>query len=709
MPLLFAHPGLIWFLPTILLPVVFHLFFRLKRQVHVFPSLMFFTRLDPRLSAKRKIHEWLILFLRCLLIALILLALLRPTFGVGGGGGGHVARMVLIDNSGSMAGPGANDSSKFALAIRATQQLIKLSRPGDALSVRLMLPDATVSVPKEFNPDLNALRDSLDKLKPTEGSASVGKAIRQALVALSGERQSLRELHIITDLQRKNWGVGELEGEASFLPIQIVVHRLESKTPPGGWVALSLDQVPTSALPLGRLTPVRFTLFNYGSSNGAIRFNTADDEGKNSSRELIVAPGQGVPVVATFSFTNLGFHWARAWLEGDAATGASQAALGFWTKEAQKALVLGDARRYGALALAISPGGNSDLSGIKVEAVSPDQLAFKVADHPVCVLSAYSDWKAGNSTARALEEYVRSGGTAFIVPTEAESSGSLGAFASPLDLTVEGLNKLMTPDSMLILQSGDNLWRDLRDGEGKPMLGLLKVFQYRNLHTNPEWQPLLTSGNGATLLARRTLGKGTILASGVAFLPGWSSLPLKPGFVVLIQNSLFGLKAETLPVRNLAAGEEIQLTNPSTSVSLHSVAGNPLSWEGAPRELESLAWSGVYTLHQGEQDSWAAVSAVAEEAKPDFLPRAKIPLLVHLPHHVFTLANEQDVTQVVPGLRGSGSAFYGWFLALALVVLLLETWLSNQRRGAANKKLLEALQPWVSKPKPTPTVTESRP
>ena len=102
MPLFFSVPAAAWLLPAIALPIIFHLFYRLRRQVREFPSLMFFLRIDPRLSAKRKIHEWLILILRCLFLALLLLALLRPILG-NRGSGENVARLVLIDNSGSMA------------------------------------------------------------------------------------------------------------------------------------------------------------------------------------------------------------------------------------------------------------------------------------------------------------------------------------------------------------------------------------------------------------------------------------------------------------------------------------------------------------------------------------------------------------------------------------------------------------------------------
>src|SRR5271167_1135805 len=114
MPFLLSHPVAAWLLPAVTLPILFHLFFRLRRQVREFPSLMFFLRIDPRLSAKRKIHEWLILLLRCLFLALLILALARPLFGLKSSSE-KIARVILVDNSGSMAAPTNAGISKLTL------------------------------------------------------------------------------------------------------------------------------------------------------------------------------------------------------------------------------------------------------------------------------------------------------------------------------------------------------------------------------------------------------------------------------------------------------------------------------------------------------------------------------------------------------------------------------------------------------------------
>ena len=99
--MIFAAPIFAWLLPLALLPVAFHLFFRIRKQPRAFPSLLFFQSADPRLSARRKLREWLALLLRTLALAALLLALARPVRQGWGGGDAHL--VAVIDNSASMS------------------------------------------------------------------------------------------------------------------------------------------------------------------------------------------------------------------------------------------------------------------------------------------------------------------------------------------------------------------------------------------------------------------------------------------------------------------------------------------------------------------------------------------------------------------------------------------------------------------------------
>jgi hypothetical protein len=702
MPFLLSHPAAAWLFPAVALPIVFHLFFRLRRQVREFPSLMFFLRIDPRLSAKRKIHEWLILILRTLFIALLILALARPLIGLKSSDE-KVARLVLIDNSGSMAAATNGGISKLTLAERAAAKLIASSRPGDSVAVQLMIPDPTVALPTGFDASPAILRDALSKLTPSDGAASVPKAIRAALATLETAKQPQRELHILTDLQQKNWSRGDLDAQ----PIndRVIVHRLESPPPSAGSVSLDPVQIPKRAIPVGRVTPVTVALENHGPIAAHVRLNSTDDSGKNVSKEVEIPPSVSTPAVLTFAFANPGFHWAQIWLEGDAAPTADRAELGFWASDVQKVLFVGNQDDFAAMPYAISPGGNPDLSGIDTVFIAAEQLSAGLAAKPLAVVLTWENWPQDSGISQALQDYVRHGGTLILVPAPEAGISISRPAAAWLDASLAALQTPADAEPMMLLQDGDALWRNLRDADGHAKVGTLRALKYRPVKTGTEWQVLISSAKGAPLLARRDLDHGHIYACGLAFSPKWSSLPLKGGFVVLVQNAVFGDTAEHIPVQNIHAGEAVRFDFPDGPVAVKSLAGSALDWHGQVREFEGLPRAGVYEIDQRDHVGWVATSGDVDEADTHFLPSGEVPLLHNLPHEVVPLAGEDGITRTTL-TENTGTTLYRWLLLAALLLLLAETWLANERSSDLGKKLFSSLLTSASSAKPAPKKTK---
>ena len=688
MPFLLSHASAAWLFPAVALPILFHLFFRLRRQTRDFPSLMFFLRIDPRLSAKRKVHEWLILILRCLFIALLILALARPLIGLHTSAE-NVARLILIDNSGSMSAPTAAGITKLTLAERAAEKLIASARPGDSVAVQLMIPDPTVALPAGFDAPSAVLTDAISKVTPSDASASIPKAIRAALATLDAAKQPQRELHLLTDLQQKNWSRGDVAAQPTSA--HVIIHRIESTPVTGGSVSLEAKEIPTRSIPAGRVTPVRIVLQNNGPAAAHVRLNSADDSGKNFEKDVDVGPNAATPVVLTFSFANPGFHWAQVWVEGDAAPTGSRAHLGFWVTDVQKVLFAGNKDDFALMPFAIAPGGNADLSGIQTDFATVDQLPARLATKPLAVALTWESWPQDGAAAQALQDYVRAGGTLFLVPAPESGVAVSRPIAPWRDATIGALQTAAAAEPVLLLQDGDAVWRDLLDSDGRPRLGLLRAFQYRlvKMGTQP-WQVLISSAKGGALLARRDLGHGHIYASGLAFSPKWSSLPLKGGFVVLMQNAVFGDQAEKIPVQNLHAGDDLRFDLPDTQAAVKSLAGSALDWHGAPHDFEGLPRAGVYEIDQGDHINWIATSGNPDEADPHYLPSAPVPLLRNLPHEVVALASENDITQSALS-QTSGTSLYRWLMLLALLLLLAETWLANERSSDLGKKLFSSM------------------
>ena len=454
------------------------------------------------------------------------------------------------------------------------------------------------------------------------------------------------------------------------------------------------------------------TLRNHGTATAHVRLNATDDSGRNISKETDVAPGVSTVMALTFSFANPGFHWAQIWLEGDAAPTGNRAGLGFWCTDVQKVLLVGDRKDFGALSYAVSPGGTPDLSGIETLFTTPGQMATELSTRPpLAAAVTWDHWPQDAAASGALEAYVRQGGTLFVLPSPEAGGAILRAPAAWLDASPGALQTVAAAETepVMLLRDGDAIWHDLRDAEGRPRLGTVRAFQYRPLKAGAEWQVLAASAKGAPLLARRDLGQGRIFASGLALTPEGSSLPLKAGFVVLIQNAIFGDQTEHLPVQFTTAAEDFHFDFPGENAALKSLAGSALVWQGQPRDFVGFPRAGVYEIRQRDHVNWVATGANAREADPDFLPMGQVPLLHNLPHEVAVLTHPEDILQTELS-SASGTPLYRWLMLAALLLLVAETWLANERSTDLGKKLFSSLLPSrpkkpASAKKPSPELT----
>src|SRR2546428_10953338 len=74
----FLAPLFLLGLAGLAIPVVIHLIQREKKQVVLFPSLMFIRRVPYQSVRRRRIHNWTLLFIRLAALALLVAAFARP-------------------------------------------------------------------------------------------------------------------------------------------------------------------------------------------------------------------------------------------------------------------------------------------------------------------------------------------------------------------------------------------------------------------------------------------------------------------------------------------------------------------------------------------------------------------------------------------------------------------------------------------------------
>lgn len=252
-------------LVTIAIPIIIHLLNRRKAEVIEWGAMQFL--LDSVVSRKRRIliEEILLLLLRCLLLALLVLAMARPLIPAGAGvqwavvlpavllgvsalgaaaavwqhrnwrwvllgtgsgllllalvaivaehslqlrrwgGGGDQDVAIVIDGSQSMS-LSVDGKSNFDRAVGEAMVIVETLGLGDAASIILGGDGPTILTPTPLS-DRKKLKAILQELRPGPGSMAVVDSLQAAALTLAEGQNPQKRIVLLTDGQAVGWDV----------------------------------------------------------------------------------------------------------------------------------------------------------------------------------------------------------------------------------------------------------------------------------------------------------------------------------------------------------------------------------------------------------------------------------------------------------------------------------------------------------------------
>lgn len=203
--LTFLFSAALFALPLAGVPVILHLLFRRKSPVVPFPTLRFIKSSIQRTAARRRVHRWLLLATRALLLALLIWAIAQPAKILSSGwfGGGSTVAAIVIDTSYSMQ--------------YQPQEVPLLDRAGDIVQnlLREQLKDAQVAIYRSQPPADNATPERLQSatealanwtpLQPQPAAVPLVDRIAAARELLNKQAADQKWLIVLTDGQSKEF------------------------------------------------------------------------------------------------------------------------------------------------------------------------------------------------------------------------------------------------------------------------------------------------------------------------------------------------------------------------------------------------------------------------------------------------------------------------------------------------------------------------
>ena len=202
MSLTFLVPLFLLGLAAVVVPIVVHLTRRQRKNVVMFPSLMFLEKVPYQEQRRRRIQHWLLLAMRAAALSLLAIAFARPfmddtELGLGATGGPREI-VVLVDQSYSM-----ELGDQLAVARQGAAEVFAGLGPLDRASLVTFTQGARVLA--RSTADRARLTTAVDTVQLSSGSTRYGPALKVAQAILEESQLANGEVYLFSDFQRTGW------------------------------------------------------------------------------------------------------------------------------------------------------------------------------------------------------------------------------------------------------------------------------------------------------------------------------------------------------------------------------------------------------------------------------------------------------------------------------------------------------------------------
>ncbi len=204
----FLNPWLLLGLLGVSIPIVIHLLNRFRYRDIDWAAMDLLRRALVVRARRVRLEDLILLVLRCAVLALLALAIARPTLTPEGGaawapGGADVGAVVAIDASFSMAHkPGVY--SRFDDAIERTREVLKTFKPGDPVTVVLLGSRPRVLF-RNTGYEADRLDSVLQAAAPLPEKVNLEGCLKEIEGLVSEIKAPVRECFLVTDAQTATW------------------------------------------------------------------------------------------------------------------------------------------------------------------------------------------------------------------------------------------------------------------------------------------------------------------------------------------------------------------------------------------------------------------------------------------------------------------------------------------------------------------------
>lgn len=585
----FAAPGLLAAgLAAVALPILIHMLFRRRRRPIEWAAMEILREALRRTERRRRIERWLLLALRCLLVACVAAAVAEPLWrsadaSVAGAAGGVDAVIVLDDGVAQQCASDGSDG--LARSKDAAMQALDALGPGDRAA--LVLAGSTDSGPRRAvwppTADLDRVRDAVRSVQVTFLPSQIQEAIRIAATPeMDGRNEGVarrRMIVLCSEHREGSWeGQSGTAAAGDPMPGVVVIATAPAQDDPVNVTVDSVAERPRSPLAPEGAHVLRVSLArsaNAAGSGASVQDVTLD--GGVAAARAAVPWAEGQRESAADATITLPSRSDAVRVPGYAVTVSLASPDAQPADNIRHAIV--DARSSIEVVLVDQAGGGSSSDGemegesgarwvdralrpvqdadVRVEMADPSSVSPRTLRDADAVILLRPDL-LDDAGARAVADFARAGGVVVMCPPGARLASAWAdrvLVACGTSWTVsreprdEGAGLTLAseqPASTLLAQLAPEL-RDL----ASPV-----VVSRRHTVEMPaaSGETLLALRDGTALAVSAPVGRGMLVLLAVAPEVAWSTMPVKPIMVPFLQEIIRQGKAIASSARTVRTG-----------------------------------------------------------------------------------------------------------------------------------------------------------
>lgn len=711
----FLNPSILFALLAVSIPILIHLLNLRKVRKIEFSTLMFLKEIQKSKMRRIRLKQILLLLLRICVIAFLVLSFAKPVYeGYAGDSSSrnNSTTLIFIDDSFSMSARD-NRGQYLSQAKDAVKKIMNEHRESDDI---YFIPTSQIAMKgKLFYTDFGSVIDSLEKLKITGKTASIGEIMNCAGAILQESKNPVKEIFIISDFQNNNFDEGK--HTAQFVPnldansVNTYLVKIGEREVNN----LSLDsfKVVSRILEKDKDIKIRIYLNNHSGNNAVNKMiNLYIGNELRGEKAVDVTANEKKEVDFIFKSSKTGningmVEIAQGEFQDDELVQdnkyyfsiyiPNKFNIGLYSENSSDSYFIKLALQSAADILFDSLNRKSELFDV----TDVTTISQSISRYNVLFISNKRSFT--DNEAIILKDYVSSGGGVFFfLGNSIEINNYNQVLFNKLgSIRIEGINNNSQANTNLKLDKIDFENPVLSDVFVNQQLNITsekfniespKISSYYELLIDDNTHPIIAFSNGKPFLAERKISSGRILVSSVPASNDMSDLPLKTIFVPLLVRSIYYLSGDftfqegffigssnlisTKEVRNAAGLQLPDKSNVKLGIDLTSSYQNYLllpysdvtSEAGNYIITDSSGNHFSFSLNNNPKESYTAI--MNKENLSEFFKE-------NYTGNVIIIEDSDEITNVLKQSR-HGIGLWKYFLIAGILFLCAELLLSKK-------------------------------